>query len=154
MDFLNPIIMQIALDIILFAAIIILLWRINAKINNPPLDAHQKMTAELKSLIIESQVNADLFLQAMEKSRLALKEIALELELKEKRVKTILEKTQRKEDLLDAKEASNDSAFSCSRYSEVTNMINKGYGEEEIARITGFTQAEIGLIVDLSRIKP
>ncbi len=152
MDFLNPIIMQIALDIVLFAAIIILLWRINANIKNPSLDAHRKMTAELKSLIIESQVNSDLFLKAMEQSRLSLKEIALELELKEKRVKTILEKSQREEEIMDAKAANNDSAFSRSKYSEVTNMINQGYGEEETARITGFTQAEIGLIVDLSRI--
>ncbi len=153
MDFLNPIIMQIALDLVLFAAIIILLWRINANIKNPPLDAHLKMTAELKSLIIESQVSADLFLKAMEQSRLALKEIALELELKEKRVKTILEKSQREEEIIDAKAANNDSAFSRNKYSEVTSMINNGYGEEEIARATGFTQAEIGLIVDLSRIK-
>ncbi|PKN77296.1 MAG: hypothetical protein CVU52_01080 [Deltaproteobacteria bacterium HGW-Deltaproteobacteria-10] len=154
MDFLNPIIVQIALDIVLFAAIIILLWRINANIKNPPLDAHQRMTAELKSLIIESQVNADLFLKAMEQSRLALKEIALELEVKEKRVKTILEKTKREEEISDAKAANNDNSFSLSKYSEVTNLINKGYGEEETARLTGFSQAEIGLIVDLSRVKP
>ena len=154
MDFLNPIFMQIALDIVLFVAIIILLWRINAKIKNPSLDSQRKMTAELKSLIIESQVNADIFLKTMEQGRLALKEIALELEQKEKRVKTILEKSQREEEIIDAKAANNDSAFLRSKYSEVTNMINKGYGEEEIARITGFTQAEIGLIVDLSRIKP
>jgi hypothetical protein len=145
--------MQIALDLVLFIAIIVLLWRVNANIKNPPLDSHRKMTAELKSLIIESQVNADRFLQALEESRLALKEIALELELKEKRVKTILEKSQREEEIIDTKAASNDSAFSRSKYSEVINMINKGCSEEETARVTGFTQAEIGLIIDLSRIK-
>jgi hypothetical protein len=154
MDLQNPIFLQISLDFVLFAAIIILLWRVNANIKNPPLDSHRKMTAELKSLIIESQTNADKFLQAMEQSRLALKEIALELELKEKRVRMILEKSPQEVKIIDVKAANNDSAFSRSKYSEVINMINKGYGEEETARTTGFTQAEIGLIIDLSRIKP
>jgi len=144
--------MQIVLDLVLFIAIVILLWRINANIKNPPLDPLRKMADELQSLIIESQANADKFLQAMEQSRLALKEIALELELKEKRVKTILEKSRQEVKNADVKTA-NGSAFSRGKYSEVINMINKGYAEEETARVTGFTQAEIGLIVDLSRIK-
>lgn len=154
MNFLNPLFMQIALDLVLFVAIIILLWRVNVNIKNPPLDPLRKMTAELQSLIIESQANADKFLQAMEQSRLALKEIALELELKEKRVKAILEKSHNEVENTDAKTADKNYAFSRSKYSEVMDMINKGYTEEETARATGFTQAEVALIVDLSRIKP
>jgi len=153
MDFLNPVFLQIVLDLVLFAAIIILLWRVNANINNRPLDPLRKMTAELQALIIESQANADKFLQAMEQSRLALKEIALELELKEKRVKTILEKSERESEKIHPKTRDNDSNASQSKYSEVTDMINKGYSEEETASKTGFTQAEIALIIDLSRIK-
>jgi hypothetical protein len=153
MDFLNPVFIQIALDLALFVAIIILLWRVNFNIKKVPLDSQREMTAELKYLITESQVNADKFLQALEQSRLALKEIALELELKEKRVKTILEKSQREVESTNAEAANKDLAFSQKKYSEVIDMINKGYSEEETARTTGFTQAEIGLIVDLSRIK-
>jgi len=145
--------MQIVLDLVLFAAVIILLWRINANIKNPRLEPLRKMTAELQSLIIESQVNADKFLQAMEQSRLALKEIALELDLKEKRVKTVLERSQQETETLNANRENRDSSFSQSKYSEVINMISKGYSEEETARQTGFTQAEIGLIIDLSHIK-
>lgn len=153
MNIQNPIYIQIALDIALFIAIIILLWRVNASIKKPPFDSQREMMAELKSLIIESQANADKFLQALEQSRLALKEIALELELKEKRVKTILEKSQREAEIINPKAANKDSSFSQSKYSEVINMIKKGYSEEETARVTGFTEAEIGLIIDLSRIK-
>jgi hypothetical protein len=153
MDYLNPVFMQIVLDLVLFISIVILLWRINANIKNPPLDPLRKMTAELQSLIIESQANANKFLQDMEQSRLSLKEIALELELKEKRVKTILEKARKEFEKIDEKTANIGSASSRSKYSEVINMINKGSTEEETARVTGFTQAEIGLIVDLSRIK-
>lgn len=153
MDFFNPVFLQIVLDLVLFAAIIILLWRVNANLKNPPLDPLRKMTAELQALIIESQANADRFLQVMEQSRLALKEIALELELKEKRVKIILEKSEKETEKSNLKTRDNDSNVSQSKYSEVINMINKGYSEEETANKTGFTQAEIALIIDLSRIK-
>lgn len=153
MDFINPIFMQIVLDLALFVTIMILLWRVNINIKNSPFESHLKMTAELRSLITESQTNADKFLQALEQSRLALKELALELELKENRVKAILEKSQREAENLNTKTADKDSKFFQSKYSEVVNMINKGYSEEETARATGFTTAEIGLIVDLSRIK-
>lgn len=150
----DPLFMQIAIDLVLFAAIIILLWRVNVNIKNPPLDPLRKMTAELQSLIIESQANADKFLQTMEQSRLALKEIALELELKEKRVKAILEKSHDEVENTDAKATNKNSAFSRNKYSDVMDMINNGCAEEETARATGFTQAEVALIVDLSRIKP
>lgn len=153
MNFLKPEVIQIVLDLVLFAAVIILLWRVNKNIKNPPLEPIRKMTAELQTLIDESQANADKFLQAMEQSRLALKEIALELDLKEKRVKTLLEKSQQKIENTDEKTVNKASDFSRSKYSEVINMINNGSTEEETARATGFTQAEIGLIVDLSRIK-
>ncbi len=150
MNFFDPVFLQIILDFILFTAVIILLWRVNANIKNPPLEPLRKMTAELQTLITDSQTNADKFLQAMEQSRLALKEIALELELKEKRVKAILEKEKE----INTKARIKDSAdISQNKYSEVINMINDGCTEEEIAGKTGFTQAEIALIIDLSRIK-
>ena len=153
MNSFNPEVMQIVIDLVLFAAVIILLWRLNINIKNPPLEPLRKMTAELQTLIDESQANAEKFLQAVEQSRLALKEIALELELKEKRVKTLLEKSQQKIENTDGKMVNKAPDFSRNKYSEVTNMISNGYTEEETARATGFTQAEIGLIVDLSRIK-
>ncbi|MEQ8181895.1 MAG: hypothetical protein ABRQ29_09290 [Smithellaceae bacterium] len=152
MNFFNPVFMQIVLDLLLFAAIIILLWRVNFGVKNPPLEPLREMTAELKSLIVESQANADRFLQAMEQSRLALKEIALELELKEKRVKSVLEKSRQEVQNTDTTRSNRAADFSRNKYSEVMNMINSGHTEEETARVTGFTQAEIGLIIDLSRI--
>lgn len=153
MNFLNPVFIQIVLDLLLFAAIIILLWRVNVGIKNPPLDPLREMTTELQSLIVESQANADKFLKAMEQSRLALKEIALELELKEKRVKSVLEKSRQEIENTNAIRVNKAADFSRSKYSEVMNMINNGHTEEETAQVTGFTQAEIGLIIDLSRIK-
>jgi hypothetical protein len=153
MDLNNPIIIQIALDAALFASILILLWRVNSNVKKPVLNAHREMVAELRSLIHESQANAEKFLQALEQGRLALKELALELDLKEKRVRSILDKAEQGTENINRKPADTDAAFSGSKYSAVINMIKKGISEEETAQVTGFTQAEIGLIVDLARVK-
>lgn len=149
MDFPNLVFIQIALDIVLLLAILILLWRVS----RPPASFQKKMAEEMNDVIRESQANADKFLQAMEQSRLALKEIAIELELKEKRAKATLEEARRVAEPINSQDLKRDVGFSPQKYAEVLKMIKKGYSEEETARTTGFTQAEIGLIIDLSRIK-
>jgi hypothetical protein len=153
MDIQNPIFVQIAIDLALFIAVIILLWHANSNIKNNDASKHQEMIAELKIIIAQSQNTADRFLEDLEKSRKSLKEIALELDIKEKRVKEILEKFQRETESHDGEPILRDADFSQSKYAEVINMIKKGYSEEETASATGFPRGEIGLIVDLSRIK-
>ena len=153
MDVQNQMLVQIAIDFALFVAIMILLWRVNSNLRKSPADSHKEMTAELRALIIESQANADKFLQALEQSRLALKEIALELDIKEKRVKSLLEKNGRENPALNPKPPVSDFSSSQNKYSEVMDLIHKGHSEEETANMTGCTQAEVGFIMDLSRIK-
>jgi hypothetical protein len=153
MDIQNPIFVQIAIDVALFVAVIILLWRVNANIKNHDASKHQEMISELKVIIAQSQNTADRFLETMEKSRKSLKEIALELDIKEKRIKAILEKSQREIEPFNSKPLLQDANLSRGKYAEVISMIKKGYSAEETASATGFPEGEIGLIVDLSRIK-
>ena len=153
MDIQNPIFVQIAIDLALFIVVIILLWHVNANIKRPDTGKHQEMIAELKAIIAQSQNNADSFLDALETSRKNLKEIALELDIKEKRIKAILEKSRHETEPINGSPILRDAGLSQSKYAEVINMIKKGYSEEETASATGFPRGEIGLIVDLSRIK-
>jgi hypothetical protein len=153
MDIQNPIILQIAIDLALFVAVLILLWRVNANIKNSDTDKHQEMISELKVIIAQSQNTADKFLETLEESRKNLKEIALELDVKEKRVKAILEKSQRELEPFNGKPMLKDANLSQGKYAEVISMIKKGYSPEETASVTGFPEGEIGLIVELSRIK-
>ena len=153
MDIQNPIFVQIAIDLALFIVIIVLLWHVNANIKRPDTGKHQELITELKAIVAQSQNNADSFLVALETSRKSLKEIALELDIKEKRIKAILEKSQQEVEPFDANPILRDAGLSQTKYAEVINMIKKGYSEEETASATGFPRGEIGLIVDLSRIK-
>ena len=153
MDIQNPIFVQIAIDLALFIAVVILLWRVNANIKNHDVSNHQEMISELKIIIAQSQNTADKFLDTLEKSRKSLKEIALELDIKEKRVKTLLEKPQKEMESFNGKPILRDANLNQGKYAEAINMIKKGYSVEETATATGFPEAEIGLIADLSRIK-
>ncbi len=105
---------------------------------------------ELKAIMAETQTSSDNFLQALEKSRLALKEIAIELDLKEKRVKNLLSKSEHIEP---EREGNHPSYNSEKRYQQVVDLIRKGYSEAQAAEVTGFAEAEIGLILDLYRVK-
>lgn len=150
MNALNPIFIQLIIDLALLLTVVFLLWRFNASLRNPIIKSHQDMMKELKTMMAESQASSETFLHALEKSRLALKEIALELDLKEQRVKTLLAKTDNGAADASVKKSSGQPQ---DKYDQVVQMIKKGHSETETAEATGFTEPEIGLIVDLYRIK-
>lgn len=150
MNILSGIPLQILIDIALLMAIVILIWRINSNLKKPLLKSQQDLMKELKQVMKESQVSSDIFLQALEKSRIALKEIALELDIKEKRVRSLLSDKDNDGNLTSRNRISNVHE---EKYQQVVDLIRKGYSEEKTAEITGFSEAEIGLIIDLFRIK-
>lgn len=150
MDIHNPIFLQLIIDLALLVAVIFVLWRVNANLKKPLIKSHQEMMKELKAIMTESQLSSDKFLQAMEQSRLALKEIALELDLKEQRVKTILAKS---DGVLEPAGPKRTTSVPQDKYDQVIRMIKKGCSEAQTAEDTGFTEAEVGLIVDLYRVK-
>jgi hypothetical protein len=150
MNLQNPIFLQSLIDLALLVAVVFLLWRVNANLRKPLLKSHQDMMKELKAIMAESQATSENFLQVLEKSRLALKEIALELDLKEQRVKTLLAKSDNVTGETGGKRMTSTPQ---DKYDQVVQMIKKGYSEAQTAEATGFTEPEIGLIVDLYRVK-
>lgn len=152
MNWLNPAFLQIGIDLALLVAILFLLWRVNSELKNPLIKSQKDMIRELKAVVRESQETGDAFLKALEQSRLAIKEMALELEIKEKRVKTLLEKAKPGIPA-GPSQGPVPAGASPDRYGEVVAMIRQGASREQTARETGFTEAEIGLILDLYRVR-
>lgn len=153
MEIFNPAFLQLLIEFALLVAIIILLWRVNANLKKPSSQSsasHQDLMQELRAVMAESQAASENFLRAMEQGRLALREIALELELKEQRARAFLKTSQSFE---------RETAFGRppevgpDKYQQVVEMIRKGYSEAQTAEATGFAEPEIGLIVDLYRVK-
>ncbi|HQL01344.1 MAG TPA: hypothetical protein PK090_11270 [Smithellaceae bacterium] len=152
MNWVNPAFLQIGIDLALLVAILFLLWRVNSGLKNPLIKSQKDMIQELKSVVRESQEAGDAFLKAMEQSRLAIKEMALELEIKEKRVKALLDKSKTGASAGPSRTPAPAGA-PADRYAEVDAMIRQGASREQTARETGFTEAEIGLILDLYRVR-
>ena len=150
MNIFDGVFLQLFIDCSLLVAVIILIWRINFILKKPFSESHKVMMNDLRAIMAESQTASENFLQALEKSRIALKEIAIELEIKEKRVKALLSKT----DINSVtQEVKNASTVSEKRYHEVVDLVRKGCSESKTAEMTGFSEAEVGLIVDLYRVK-
>jgi hypothetical protein len=142
--------LQLIIDCSLLVAVIILIWRINSIMKKPFVQSHKVMMKDIRTIMAESQTASENFLQALEKSRIALKEIAIELDMKEKRVKALLSK---KDNNSVTNEVKNNSTTSEKRYHEVVDLVRRGYSEAQAAEMTGFSEAEIGLIIDLYRVK-
>ncbi|PKN10756.1 MAG: hypothetical protein CVU72_00040 [Deltaproteobacteria bacterium HGW-Deltaproteobacteria-7] len=150
MEISKPLFLQLFIDLALLVSIIVLLWRVNVNLKKPLMKSHEAMMRELKTITAESQAASENFLRALEQSRLALKEIALELDLKEQRVKTLLAKSES----VEADAAGKRAAYvPQDKYEQVIQMIRKGCSEANVAEATGFTEPEVGLIVDLYRVK-
>lgn len=143
MSFINPAFVQIGIDLTLLAAVVFLLWRVNVGLKNPLIKSNKDTLKEFKSLVRESQAASDTFLKTIEQSRLAFKQMALELEVKEQRVKALLDGSGG---------VSGGSTGTQKKYDNVVNMIARGMSRDQAAKATGFTEAEIGLILDLYRV--
>lgn len=150
MDIHSPIFLQLIIDFALLVAVIFLLWRLNSNLKKPLIKSQRDIMNDLKAVMAESQASSDRFLETLEKSRLALREIAIELDLKEKRVKALLATSDQTASGAEVKHA---PGVSREKYGQVVDMIRQGYSESQTAEATGFTEAEIGLIIDLYRVK-
>lgn len=146
----SPAILQMIIDFVLLLAVIFLLWRVNSNLKQKHNESHQEILDSFRSLMEESQAQSERFLESLEKSRLALKEIALELDVKEKRVRTLLDKTSEAltDDTAPPSEVRPDG-----KHALVVQMIKNGHTRQQVALESGFTEAEIDLIMDLYRIK-
>ena len=90
------------------------------------------------------------FSEALERAA-ALKEIALELDIKEKRVRSLLGKTN--EAAMDGFETTSAAANPDDKHARVVEMIKNGHTRQQAALESGIPEAEIDLIVELYRIK-
>ena len=151
MNMCSPAILQLIIDFVLLLAVIFLLWRLNFNLKKSHNKSHREMLDSFRALKEESQAESERFLEALEKSRLALKEIALELDIKEKRVRSLLGKTN--EAAMDGFETTSAAANPDDKYARVVEMIKNGHTRQQAALESGIPEAEIDLIVELYRIK-
>ncbi|OPY90873.1 MAG: hypothetical protein A4E73_02278 [Syntrophaceae bacterium PtaU1.Bin231] len=145
---------QIVADIVLCAAIIVLLRRSTAAVKERGGGVEQNLK-QLRDMLNESQQAASRFLESVEESRRSLKGLFFQLEEKERKLKELLQTgaSDSGPGAPAARAAGGPAAMSSDRYGEVIALHRRGLSGSDIARQSGIPEGEISLILDLERAR-
>ena len=144
---------QIVADIVLCAAIIVLLRRSTAAVKER--GGVEQNLKQLRDMLNESQQAASRFLESVEESRRSLKGLFFQLEEKERKLKELLQTgaSDSGPGGPAARTAGEPAAMSSDRYGEVIALHRRGLSGSDIARQSGIPEGEISLILDLERAR-
>jgi hypothetical protein len=154
---------QMIADVILCVAIVFLLFVVakeTKKRETKPIDP--EMISDFRKIIDESRDESLHLIAAMDESRKSLKETALALDEREKRVRFLLEEADRVASTIPSgnpaaakgrPSALREPDSSADPYDDVLKMARQGFSKKEISRLSGLAEGEIDLIIDLDRKK-
>ncbi len=134
---------QLFVDVVLCASIIIAVWRMNRKIPKALID--KGMLMELQQLITGSHAATVTYLKAVDEGRKSAKEVAFLLADREKRAKELLDKINKT--LRETAEAP------IAVLPSVGKMVAGGMAADEIARATGMNEGEVKLMIGMAMKK-
>ena len=144
---------QIAADMLLCAVIIYLLWRFKKDLSASRSSVDQDLMLEFKRLLEESQQNGAQFFDALAEGRRMFKDLAYDLDEREKRLQSLIETSLACSEKLDAGISRNEARLPDGKYHTVIQMAREGLDAGEIAGRTGLTAGEVALVIDLGRAK-
>lgn len=144
---------QIIADVVLCAAIFLLLRAMLKDIKKRPEGVNEKSFSEFRKMLDESQDSAGNLLQAMDECKTVLEEIAGSLNEKEKRLKTLISQSDIQLEKLNVKSSETGETLTNKKYDDVIKMARQGLSEEEISKSLSLSEGETHLIIDLDRRK-
>ncbi len=140
---------QIIADVVLCLAILFLLMRIGRNIGGPnPPGIDAKYLLEFRELIQESRNEAARFTLTMEESYQKFKELALELEEKERSLARLFHEVKGQFEKFETLTGPRDTGVHTG-YDLVLTLLKAGASAKEIAQKSGLTEGEVSLILDL-----
>lgn len=140
---------QVVADVVLCLAVIYILNKVNQDLIKRK--SFVETLTGLKRRIEESQQTTAGFLDAMEESKKALREISLSIDEKEARLKLLLERATDRIDELDKTGAGLDKALPGDPHVNVICLAGQGFKPAEIAEDLGLPEGEVSLILELAR---
>lgn len=145
---------QIVADVVLCLAILFLLLRMGRTENKTKSSViDQNTLLQFKQLFAESRGDADRFLSTLDESYRKYQELATSLEVREGRMRALLEEVNRQTEKFKIAEHVRDEQSPAKKYERILKLLEEGLPLEEIAEQTGITSGEILLIDDLEKIK-
>jgi len=151
-------IFQIITDVLICMGVLFLLIRFRKFFKPGSIEISEKTIQDFCQLLDESKEAAGKFLEELEKEKDALKDLALSIDEKERRLNDLINKSKPYMDLLSSVNTGSDNAkkaiaFSRETYREVVSLAHKGLNIEQISQQLVLPEGEIDLILNLSRTK-
>ena len=142
---------QIIAEGVFFVAILFLLWRLKRDVEKYRPLADGSIMDHLKKIMADSQEFANGFVTQMEENKHALKELARQLDEKEKRLAALLDKAEAAMKQMNSDRGDSEPVLSAKQYGDVINLVKQGMTREEASKQSGLTEGEINLIMELAR---
>lgn len=142
---------QIIAEGVFFVAILFLLWRLKINVEKYRPLADGVIMDHLKKIMADSQEFANGFVTQMEENKHALKELARQLDEKEKRLAALLDKAEAAMKQMNSDRGDSEPVLSAKQYGDVINLVKQGMTREEASKQSGLTEGEINLIMELAR---
>jgi len=142
---------QIIIDLVFFVIIVLLMRQLNKNISHNTSVIDASIVQELRKTMMESNAAANQFIEVIEENKRVLRKLFLQLDDKEKILTTLVREAEKFIKKLDPGKAESNVDTSEKRHESVLKMIHQGHSLEEISKRSGFTEAEINLIVDLAQ---
>jgi hypothetical protein len=142
---------QIIIDLVFFVIIVFLLRQLNKNISHNSSAIDTSIIQELRKTMMDSNAAANQFIEVIEENKRVLSKLFLQLDDKEKKLTTLVGEAEKFIKKLDPAKAESDVDNSGKRHESVLKMIHQGLSLDEVSKRSGFTEAEINLIVDLAQ---
>ena len=134
---------QMIADAILLLGMVLFFWYVNRTIKNREPMMNRQDIDEFRLLMDESRKIATDFYEALEEGRKSLKALGFKLDEKERRLKELIEQSDR---LLEKDRAPD---VTDKPYQDVLSLASQGRTEAEIAALLGLPEGEVKLILNL-----
>ncbi|HLA27721.1 MAG TPA: hypothetical protein VJZ49_07480 [Syntrophales bacterium] len=152
MDTQTILIFLIFADAVLCIAVIFLLARLGKNISRPQAPVHDgEQLLEFRRLLGESQDAAAGFLRTLDINCNKFKELASELEEKERSLTALIREMQKKSGKFKLIGGDADDPSSEKKHNSVKDLLRAGLSLEEISARSGLPAGEVSLIIDLER---
>jgi hypothetical protein len=154
MDIQSTLIIQIVADVVLCLAIVLLLLRLRKTVNKAKaLAVDDKSLLQFRKLLAESQIDGQRLISTIDESYRKFQELAISLEVREERLRVLIEEIKRGTEAVNVKVLPEDEQACKNKYESIMKFLKEGFSLEEIAERTGIASGEILLIADLEKAR-
>lgn len=153
MDMFSSINFQIIIDLVFFVTIVLLLHHLNKNISKKPPVVDVSLIHELRKILMESHESTNQFLESIEESKQVLNKLFIQLDDKEKKLTALVGEADTFIKKMNITKSESEPASLENKYDHVIEMVQRGLSRDEVSRRSGFTEAEVNLIVELARTR-